>query len=110
MTEQDKEHMDNKNASATIVWTDEDNCHSYLVVLPEYGLKLLMAKDIDASSTEITVYGPADSVSQLLEDIAEDSIMPLDSMSASLEFDEDYESWLANEVCWQKQLMAYETA
>ena len=102
--------METKHGTSTIVWTDEDNRHSFLLALPEYGLKLLLAEDIDDDSTEIVVYGSEDDLSRFLADFDEDAIEPLESMSASLEFDEDYEGWLNNEVWWQKQLMAYDGA
>ena len=33
--------MDTNNKSITVVWEDEDNRHSFLLVLEAYGLKIL---------------------------------------------------------------------
>ena len=97
--------MDTNNASITVVWEDEDNRHSFLLVLEDYGLKLLQANDIDEDHCEITLYGPKEAVAQFREDFNEGSFSVLDNMSRSLEFDEDYEGWLNNEVWYIKQLM-----
>jgi len=97
--------MDTNNASITVVWEDEDNRHSFLLVLEDYGLKLLRADDIDKDHCEITLYGPKEAVAQFREDFNEGSFTVLDNMSRSLEFDEDYEGWLNNEVWYVKQLM-----
>ena len=97
--------MDTNNASITVAWEDEDNRHSFLLVLEDYGLKLLQANDIDEDHCEITLYGPKEAVVQFREDFNEGSFTALDSMSRSLEFDEDYEGWLNNEVWYIKQLM-----
>ena len=97
--------MDTNNASITVVWEDEDNRHSFLLVLEDYGLKLLQANDIDEDHCEITLYGPKEAVAQFREDLDEGSFSVLDNMSRSLEFDEDYEGWLNNEVWYIKQLM-----
>lgn len=96
------------NTSITVDWTDDYNRHSFLLLLEEYGLKLLKAKDIDNSTCEITLYGPVDDVSAFCEDYDEDSFCILDNMSRSLEFDEDYEGWLNNEVWYIRQLMDYD--
>lgn len=100
--------MDTKNASITVVWEDEDNRHSFLLVLKAYGLKLLLAKDIDEDHCEITLYGPKEAVDKFREDFNEGSFLVLDEMSQSLEFDEDYEGWLNNEVWYIKQLFEYD--
>lgn len=100
--------MDTKNSSTTVVWEDEDNRHSFLLLLEDYGLKLLLAKDIDEDRCEITLYGPKEAVAQFREDYSEGSFLVLDEMSQSLEFDEDYEGWLNNEVWHIKQLMDYD--
>ena len=100
--------MDTKNTSITVVWEDEDNRHSFLLVLKAYGLKLLLAKDIDEDHCEITLYGPKEAVDKFREDFSEGSFLVLDEMSQSLEFDEDYEGWLNNEVWYIKQLMNYD--
>lgn len=97
--------MDTNNASITVVWEDEDNRHSFLLVLEDYGLKLLQANDIDEDHCEITLYGPKEAVARFREDFNEGSFAVLDNMSRSLEFDEDYEGWLNNEVWYIKQLM-----
>ena len=97
--------MDTKNSSITVVWEDEDNRHSFLLVLEDYGLKLLQANDIDEDHCEITLYGPKEAAAQFREDLDEGSFSVLDNMSRSLEFDEDYEGWLNNEVWYVKQLM-----
>lgn len=100
--------MDTKNSSITVVWEDEDNHHSFLLVLEAYGLKLLQAKDIDEDRGEITLYGPKEAVDKFREDFNEGSFLVLDEMSRSLEFDEDYEGWLNNEVWYIRQLMDYD--
>ena len=100
--------MDTKNSSITVVWEDEDNRHSFLLVLEAYGLKLLQAKDIDEDHCEITLYGPKEAVDKFREDFNEGSFLVLDEMSRSLEFDEDYEGWLNNEVWYIRQLMDYD--
>lgn len=100
--------MDTKNSSITVVWEDEDNRHSFLLVLEAYGLKLLLAKDIDEDRCEITLYGPKEAVDKFHEDFNEGSFLVLDEMSRSLEFDEDYEGWLNNEVWYIRQLMDYD--
>lgn len=100
--------MDTKNSSITVVWEDEDNRHSFLLVLEAYGLKLLLAKDIDEDRCEITLYGPKEAVDKFREDFNEGSFLVLDEMSRSLEFDEDYEGWLNNEVWYIRQLMDYD--
>ena len=97
--------MDTNNASITVAWEDEDNRHSFLLVLEDYGLKLLQANDIDEDHCEITLYGPKEAVARFREDFNEGSFSVLDNMSRSLEFDEDYEGWLNNEVWYIKQLM-----
>lgn len=97
--------MDTNNTSITVVWEDEDNRHSFLLVLEDYGLKLLRANDIDEDHCEITLYGQKEAVAQFREDFNEGSFSVLDNMSRSLEFDEDYEGWLNNEVWFIKQLM-----
>lgn len=97
--------MNTNNASITVVWEDEDNRHSFLLVLEDYGLKLLQANDIDEDHCEITLYGPKEAVARFREDFNEGSFSVLDNMSRSLEFDEDYEGWLNNEVWYIKQLM-----
>lgn len=100
--------MDTNNTSITVAWEDEDNRHSFLLVLEDYGLKLLQAKDIDEDHCEITLHGPKEAVAQFREDFDEGSFSVLDNMSRSLEFDEDYEGWLNNEVWYIKQLMDYD--
>lgn len=100
--------MDTKNSSITVVWEDEDNRHSFLLLLEAYGLKLLLAKDIDEDRCEITLHGPKEAVDKFCEDFNEGSFLVLDEMSQSLEFDEDYEGWLNNEVWHIKQLMDYD--
>lgn len=100
--------MDTKNSSITVVWEDEDNRHSFLLLLEAYGLKLLQAKDIDEDRCEITLYGPKEAVDKFREDFNEGSFLVLDEMSRSLEFDEDYEGWLNNEVWYIRQLMDYD--
>lgn len=100
--------MDTKNSSITVVWEDEDNRHSFLLLLEAYGLKLLLAKDIDEDRCEITLYGPKEAVDKFCEDFNEGSFLVLDEMSRSLEFDEDYEDWLNNEVWYIRQLMDYD--
>ena len=90
--------MDTNNKSITVVWEDEDNRHSFLLVLEAYGLKLLLAKDIDKNSCEITLYGPKEAIDRFREDFNDGSFLVLDEMSRNLEFDEDYEGWLNNEV------------
>ena len=97
--------MDTNNASITVVWEDEENRHSFLLVLEDYGLKLLQANDIDEDHCEITLYGPKEAVARFREDFNEGSFSVLDNMSRSLEFDEDYEGWLNNEAWYIKQLM-----
>jgi len=97
--------MDTNNTSITVVWEDEDNRHSFLLELEDYGLKLLQANDIDEDHCEITLYGPKEAVARFREDFNEGSFSVLDNMSRSLEFDEDYEGWLNNEVWYIKQLM-----
>lgn len=100
--------MDTKNSSITVIWEDEDNRHSFLLVLEAYGLKLLLAKDIDEDRCEITLYGLKEAVDKFREDFNEGSFLVLDEMSRSLEFDEDYEGWLNNEVWYIRQLMDYD--
>lgn len=101
--------MDPMNSrAANVVWTDADNCDSYLLCAPAYGLKILQATPIDADTTKITVYGDNENVDRFLECVEEDSVEPLESMSISLEFDEDYEGWLDNEVAYFKQLAGFE--
>ena len=100
--------MDTNNSSITVVWEDEDNRHSFLLLLKAYGLKLLLAKDIDEDRCEITLYGPKEAVDKFREDFNEGSFLVLDEMSRSLEFDEDYEGWLNNEVWYIRQLMDYD--
>lgn len=100
------ENLENINKSATVLWEDEDNRHSFLLVLPDYGLKLVNIVDIDEDTCEITVYGSEADVNEFIEDLEDGSFAVLDTMSSSLEFDEDYEGWLNNEVWWaQKQLV-----
>lgn len=100
--------MDTNNDSITVVWEDEYNRHSFLLLLEAYGLKLLMAKDIDEDQCEITLHGPREAVAKFREDFNEGSFLVLDEMSQSLEFDEDYEGWLNNEVWHIKQLIDYD--
>ena len=101
--------MDTPNASITVAWEDEDNRHSFLLVLKDYdGLKLLQAKDLDENTCEITLYGKKEEVELFREDFEEDSFPTLDNMSQSLEFDEDYEGWLNNEVWYAKKLFEYD--
>ena len=90
--------MNTKNFSRTIVWFDPDNRDSYKICLPYYGLTCLMANDISEDEVEITIYGPTENMAAFLKDLEEDAVEPLDTMSTSLEFDEDYEGWLNNEV------------
>ena len=99
--------MDTNNTSITVVWEDEDNRHSFFLVLEDYNLKLLNAVDIDEDNCEITLYGSKEDVARFREDFNDGSFSVLDDMSRSLEFDEDYEGWLNNEVWYRKQLMAY---
>lgn len=86
------------NRSTTILYADPDNRDSYKLCLSEYNLKCLNARDVNEDTVEITVYGPSDSIQRFSEDYADGSLEPLESMSRSLEFDEDYEGWLNNEV------------
>lgn len=102
------EEFETENESKTLLWEDIDNRHSFLLVLPTYGLKLLMAKDIDEDRTEITIYGLREDLERFLEDLEEWDFSVLNDMSNSLEYDEDYEGWLNNEVWWQKLLMEAE--
>ena len=100
------ENLENINKSATVLWEDEDNRHSFLLVLPDYRLKLVNIVDIDEDTCEITVYGSEADINEFTEDLEDGSFSVLDTMSSSLEFDEDYEGWLNNEVWWaQKQLV-----
>lgn len=99
--------MDTNNTSITVVWEDEDNRHSFFLVLEDYNLKLLNAIDIDEDNCEITLYGSKEDVARFRKDFEDGSFSVLDDMSRSLEFDEDYEGWLNNEVWYRKQLMAY---
>lgn len=104
------EDLETENESKTLLWEDIDNRHSFLLVLPTYGLKLLLAKDIDADHTEITVYGAHDDIASFLSDFEEWDFSVLNDMSNAVEYDEDYEGWLNNEVWWQKQLIKTELA
>lgn len=97
-----------EHKSRTILWVDYDNRDSYKLCLGPYGLTCLMAVDVDADTVELTVYGETANVDRFLEDIENDCIEPLESMSTSLEYDEDYEGWLNNEVYWFDKLAAYE--
>ena len=99
--------MDTNNTSITVVWEDEDNRHSFLLVLEDYNLKLLNMVDLDEDNCEITLYGSKEDVARFREDFNEGSFAVLDNMSRDLEFDEDYEGWLNNEVWYRKQLMFY---
>lgn len=96
------------NKSKTIIYEDSDNADSYLLCLEPYGLKLLLALPVGEDSTEITVYGKEEDVDRFAEDYEDGAVEPLESMSRSLEFDEDYEGWLNNEVWWLKQLSEYQ--
>lgn len=102
-----EKNMDTDNTSITVAWEDEDNRHSFLLVLEDYGLKLLRANDIDEDHCEISLYGPKEEVARFREDFNEGSFTVLDNMSRSLESDEDYEGWLDNEVWHRKQLASY---
>ena len=97
----------NKNRAACIIYTDEDNRDSYKLCLENYGLEVLRAEDVDENSVEIVIYGPAENVKAFIDDYEEGDLEPLDSMSRSLEFDEDYEGWLNNEVYWFDQMVEF---
>lgn len=92
------------NKSKTLVWYDDYNPESYLLCMQHYGLKLLLDKKIDSCSTEITVYGQPENLDKFLADLDEGDIEPLDTKSAGIEYDDDYEAWLANEICNVKVL------
>lgn len=96
------------NKSKTLVYEDFDNADSYLLCLEPYGLKLLLAVPLDEDRTEVTVYGAPEDVDRFADDYEHGGLDPIDQMSASLEFDEDYEGWLNNEVWWMKQWMQVE--
>ena len=98
------------NTSATINWYDPDNRDSYLLCLDFYGIKCINSVDVDEDTTEITVYGPTENITKFLEDYEEDTVEPLNEMCISLEYDEDYEGWLNNEVYAFKQLAEFERA
>ena len=91
------------NKSMTFIYEDYDNADSYLLCLEPYGLKLLLAVPLSETETEVTIYGRPEDVDRFVEDYNEGSLDPIDQMSGSLEFDEDYEGWLDNEVWWMKQ-------
>ena len=104
----DKDYdYDTAHSSVTVRWEDEDNCDSYLLCLEHYNLKCLKAEPVDENTTEITLYGLAKDLDAFCSDFEDGAIEPLESMSRSLEFDEDYEGWLNNEVWHYKQLMCY---
>lgn len=97
-----------RNYGKTINWFDYDNRDSYKLCLEHYGLKALKATPIDEITVELTVHGPIDNLKAFLEDFENGSCEPLDSMSRSLEFDDDYEGWLNNEIYAFDQLAEFE--
>lgn len=101
-------NMKTTNKSYTFVWEDEDNSLSFLLVLPDYNLKMLQHVDIDENSVEVTVKGAKEDVDRFIEDLEDYDFDVLDCMSRSLEFDEDYEGWLNNEVQHMLDLMKAE--
>lgn len=84
--------------AAVVDYFDDFNPDSYLLCLEPYKLKLLQALAKTKYTTEIVVYGEAEDVDRFIEDNEEGNLEPLDEMSKGLEFDEDYEMWLNNEV------------
>ena len=84
--------------AAVVDYFDDFNPDSYLLCLEPYKLKLLQALAKTKNTTEIVVYGEAEDVDRFIEDNEEGNLEPLDEMSKGLEFDEDYEMWLNNEV------------
>lgn len=83
--------------SATLIWNDEDNRLSFLLCQEAYNIKVILARKINDTLTEITVYGNTDDVNHFLDDVKEDNIEPMDNMSIGID-DDDYEAWLNNEV------------
>ena len=89
--------MPNRKA-AVVDYFDDYNPDSYLLCLEPYNLKLLQALAKTRDVTEIVVYGEAEDVDRFVEDNEEGTLEPMESVSKGLEFDEDYEMWLNNEV------------
>ena len=89
--------MPNRKA-AIVDYFDDFNPDSYLLCLEPYNLKLLQALAKTKEVTEIVIYGEAEDVDRFIADNEEGNLEPLDEMSKGLEFDEDYEMWLNNEV------------
>lgn len=86
------------NKAKVIRWYDDVNPNSYLICIGEYGLKVLQAKWINDNEVELVVYGLAEDVDRFAADVEDGSVEPLESMGRDLEFDDDYEAWLNNEV------------
>ena len=86
------------NTSKTLVWEDEDNIRSYLPVLKHYGLQLLNWVEVGTYETEITIYGPTEKVDAFLADLEDGCVEPLESLSRNNEFDEDYQTALADAI------------
>lgn len=86
------------NKAKVIRWYDDVNPDSFVICAPNYGLKVLQAKYVHDNEVEIVVYGLAEDVDRFAADVEDGSVEPLESMGRDLEFDEDYEAWLNNEV------------
>lgn len=103
-----KERYDKMNRAICLNYVDEDNRDSYKLCLGAYDIKCLRAEDVDENTVEIVIYGPAANVDAFKKAYDEGELEPLESMSRDLEFDEDYEGWLNNEVYWFDQLSEIE--
>ena len=86
------------NKAVAVEWFDDINPDSYVLIQPHYNVKILHAVPIDDESTEIVVYGPKANVDKFLEDFHEGEVEPFESVGSGDYDDEDYESWLNNEV------------
>lgn len=83
-----------KNKTAIVNWFDDYNVESYIIAANEYKLKVLDTNTIDENTIEITVSGPIDNVNEFLDDFDDGCVRPLDEMSKSCEYDDDYEKLL----------------
>lgn len=86
------------NKAVAVEWFDDVNPDSYVLIQPHYNVKILHAVPIDDESTEIVVYGPKANVDKFLEDFNEGEVEPFESVGSGDYDDEDYVSWLNNEV------------
>lgn len=87
------------NRKATLVdYFDDINPDSYLLCAEPYRIKILQALAKTPSDTELVIYGEAEDVDRFVEDNEEGCLEPMESMSQGIEYDDDYEAWLNNEV------------